>query len=380
MKSSVYIYITLAVCIYVIICSILYISISGFYQRRKHKKIYKSKKQFKDSIVKILNDIKKNVDIDDGVIFEIKKKLAFEDYEYVFNEAIIQFNEDIENIKYTKIFMEEFKDYIDKIIKKYKLYSKEKKIHIIVLLGNYGVYTHDICEFLIDKLKKNSLYMRFNVLSSLSLIGNVDFLIAALLELADVSESFNDKIFIDVINQFTGDKEKLEEEFIKKFEKFHYKIQISIIANATYNKSDKIIDQMFFLLLNDKTDMEMKLSIIKYFGAVKFIKVKDILINFMNSSLWEVRAVVARNLDIYIDCEGVEDVLIDKMCDENWYVRFNSAYSVVNHINYFEVMEKIKIQNDKYSRDIMFYVLLNKKIIDYEEYLELNPRQEIILC
>ena len=104
-------------------------------------------------------------------------------------------------------------------------------------------------------------------------------------------------------------------------------------------------------------------------GLAIFFNLKFSITTFdiLKRGEWEYRAVSAATLSSYKNEESINS-LLESITDKNWYVRYNSAISLL-HLNQ-DIINLVFLKGDKYSRDIIFYAMFMEGRISYEEYLE----------
>lgn len=379
MEGIIYIYVSLGFFAYLILCSILYISINGYINKKYDKKVEKLKDTFGKEVLEILICIKEKGSVEKETIEYLRRKINNKVYEQVFDETIIEFNQSDENYKVTTQLMENLSSYISKLIKDFSKESKFKKINTVYMIGQYGVDEEYINEFLLQRLDSESLDMKFNALTSLALIGDVQCFVKGLRDVSTSGMYLNEKIFVDILDQFNGDKDGFNSTLLLNLDKISMEFRCIVINHLknykVYYASKILLDK----LITEETNKEEKASIIKFFEYVKYPKAENILINIAGDEVWELKALAAKALGNYYSNNSVE-TLLDTIVDKNWYVRFNSAMSLLSYDSVKDIIIRVLEKNDRYSTDIMFYAMFTKKIISYDSYLEIieNGNAEII--
>lgn len=368
MKNITIIYIVLAFFTYIISCSIIYMIVNDMYNKRHKRKVQDLDNTFKKEILKQLEDIKKQKNITKINIEYVRNKIKKKRYKESFHNALFEFNKDYNNHKYTKIYMKNFEDIIINEIKSCKRKDDIIKSYHVMLLGEYKLSNMEIKDFLYNCLNTNSTQLRTLALKSISKIGNLDYLIISIRHISDNEKYINNKMFIDIINMFCGNKNLLNKNLIKIFDELNFEVQKIIIEHFKNNKIDYVKLDLLKVLKSENTHKEVKISIIKYFAAVKYKEAEQTIINIINGKDWEYRTVCASTLGNYNSKESIE-ILLKTITDKNWYVRYNSAMSLLGFDKDY-IEERIIKQEDKYSRDILFYAMFVKDKISYEKYLE----------
>jgi HEAT repeat protein len=374
MKNIANIYIILSFFMYISFCSIMYMIVKNRINIRFNKKLEEIRPEFKAEVLKQLNYVKSNEAISKMDIAYIREKIDKKLYNRVFNDTLEEFNKDKENHKYTKIYMENFEDIIIKNIKKYKRKDKTLKAYLAKLLGEYRLSNYEISEFLLSCLNTKSMYLRVLSLESIAKIGNINTLESAIEYISKEGKYINNKVFTDILNQFGRDKFSLDKYLISKFETFNEDIQKVIVDHFKNNKTEFAKYKLLNYLDKD-ISKEVNISIIRYFSGIKYEKAKDKIIELLNSKDWEYRAVCATALKNY-KCKESENALAKSINDKNWYVRYNSAMTILRFADY-NLIYDLLLDSDEYVKDILFYAMFVNNKISYDEYLRRSGKAEV---
>ena len=374
MKAITNIYIILSFFIYIISCSIIYMIVRGMINQHFNKKVEKTKKQIKGEILKQLNCIKSDEAISKMDIASIREKLKQKHYIRAFNAILKEFNKDKNNHKYIKIYMENFEDIITINVKKYRKKDNILKTYLATLLGEYRISNYEISEFLLECINTKSIYLRVSALESIARIGNISTFKRAIEYISKENKYINNKVFTDILNQFGGDKYYLDKYLINNLKNFSENIQKVVIEHFKNNKTDFVKEDLLNYL-NDNMNKEVSISIIKYFSVIKYEKSKEKIIELLNNKDWEFRAVCATALKNY-KCKESKNALTKSIKDKNWYVRYNSAITILEFLD-DDLINSILYENDKYAKDILFYAMFINDKISYDDYLEESGKVEV---
>ncbi|GAA0862121.1 HEAT repeat domain-containing protein [Paraclostridium tenue] len=374
MKAIANIYIILSFFIYIISCSIIYMIVRGMINQHFNKKVEKTKKQIKGEILKQLNCIKSDEAISKMDIASIREKLKQKHYIRAFNAILKEFNKDKNNHKYIKIYMENFEDIITINVKKYRKKDNILKTYLATLLGEYRISNYEISEFLLECINTKSIYLRISALESIARIGNISTFKRAIEYISKENKYINNKVFTDILNQFGGDKYYLDKYLINNLKNFSENIQKVVIEHFKNNKTDFVKEDLLNYL-NDNMNKEVSISIIKYFSVIKYEKSKEKIIELLNNKDWEFRAVCATALKNY-KCKESKNALTKSIKDKNWYVRYNSAITILEFSD-DDLINSILYENDKYAKDILFYAMFINDKISYDDYLEESGKVEV---
>ncbi|MDV8108857.1 HEAT repeat domain-containing protein [Bacillus sp. BAU-SS-2023] len=367
MKNIVDIYLVLSFFIYIIACAVIYMIAKDILNFRFLKKVKAIKPKFEAEILKQLSCVKNGTDISKMDISYVIEKLKYKPYIKVFNNTIEVFNKDRNNHKYTKTYMENFEDIVNRYVLKHKLKDNTLKTYMAINLGEYKLSNYEISEFLLSCINTKSIYLRVTALESIAKIGNINTLKSAIEYVSKEEKYINNKVFTDIINQFGGDKSELDKYLINDFKEFNESLQKVIVGHFKNNKIEFVKEELLNLL-KDNISKEINISIVKYFTIINYDECKDTIIELLNNGDWEYRAVCAIALKNY-KCKCSEKALLKSINDKNWYVRYNSAISILKFGDK-DLINYILENDDKYAKDILFYAMFMDNKISYEEYLE----------
>lgn len=374
MSNIANIYIILSFFMYIISCSIIFMIVKDIVKSRTNKKIEKIRPLFEKDILKQLEYVKNNKEISKIDIEYMREKLEKKVYIKIFNDTLKAFNKEVNNQKYTKLYMKNFEDIIIMYIRKYKRKDSILKTYMSTLLGEYRVSSYEISEFLLNCIDTKSIYLKVAALEAISKIGNIKTFEMAVESISKDDKYINNKIFTDIINQFGGNKFLLDKFLIENLRSLGENTQKVVIEHFKNNKTEFVKDELL-KYLNENINKEASISIIKYFSKIKYERAKKKIIEFSHNKDWEYRAVCATALENY-NCYESKMELLNSISDANWYVRYNSATSILSFEDY-ELIEAVLTKNDKYSKDILFYAMFKNNKISYEDYLEKSGKIEV---
>lgn len=371
-----YIFFSLILFIYIIFMSILYINIEKIITRRREKKISKIEYNIKEEV---RHQILKSSDnkLSTNEIFYMEKILKRDKSRQAFNNIISQFN-NIKDFKYDiSKFMENYLEIIEGEIKKYRKKDPIKKCYFILNLGEYKINSLKIQDFLMECLRDESLHIRYNALNSIANIGKRENFIEALMYMSKNKLYLNNKVLFEILNKFK-DNNEVNEEILKNIELLNYELQCVIINSFSKNKFS-FCSENFLRMLRNESNKEVRISIIKYFENNYYHEAKSDLLNLLNSKWWEERAMAAKSLSNYYSID-VENSLKKSLKDENWYVRLNSASSILENNCTRAIIKDILDSEDKYAKEILLYVLNKKDKTLYDEILDYRNGRIALTC
>lgn len=367
MQSIANIYIILSFFIYIILFVVIYMIILDIIHVISNKRVKKLDNTFKKEVLRQLNCIKEDKEILKLHIEYVAQSLKKRHYLQSFINAITEFNKNEENHKFTRIYISNYEIFVENFLKKNKKKDETIKVYCAVILGEFKLSNYEINSFLMESLNTNSLYLRVASLEAISKIGNLNKFIEAIKYISDNNYYINNKIFIDILKEFGGDKYLLNKELIDNFNIFNNDLKKSIVDHFKNNKVEFVKEKLLEILKDENSEKEIRISAIKYFSIINSKYAQEIIIDILKRGEWEYRAVSAATLSSYKNEESINS-LLESITDKNWYVRYNSAISLL-HLNQ-DIINLVFLKGDKYSRDIIFYAMFMEDRISYEEYLE----------
>ena len=377
MKIVSYIFFSLILFIYVIFISIIYIKFEKRATKRREKKVDKIEKEIREVIKKQLLKVTNNNKLSKDEILYVEKILKKNKSRQAFNRIISELSNNQE-VKYDiSIFMYNFLEVIENEIKKYAKKDSIRKCYFIFNLGLYKIDSFKIQNFLMECLNDKSIYVRYNALNSIANIGKGDKFIEALIYMSKNRIYINNKVFIEIIDKFKNSHE-INKELARILNELNTKMQCLIINSFSKNKND-FFKEILLMKLKDESNREVRISIIKYFEENYYDEAYVELIKLLASKWWEERAIAAKSLSKYYSFE-VENSLKKSLKDKNWYVRLNSASSILENNCTEEIIEEVLNQEDMYAKEILLYVLQKKNNILYNKILNNKEEQIILSC
>ncbi len=247
--------------------------------------------------------------------------------------------------------------------------DKYRKSYILHLLAGYRINSPKVIEFAMECLESNSHYVRNNALRVIGNSGNVKSFLEAYKVISFSDKYFNNKMLLDLIDSFKGDKQSLNNALDDEFDSFSVEIQKVIIEYFTNVKYSGAVKRLIDVL-KSVSHVELKIAAIKYFSFVISNESYPLILGNADSEEWELRAVTVKVLEKYNKPETI-DKLIERISDQNWFVRYNAALSLISLDTDNETIKKIFECNDRYAKEITLYAMFTKSLIDFEEYKKL---------
>ena len=246
------------------------------------------------------------------------------------------------------------------LILEYKRKNKLKVAYLLYLIKKYEIFRGQksvvIADVILEAVQDPSLYCRENALQALYSIGNVEFVIKALMALDEGPYYHNAKLITDGLLTFSGEKEKLDELLWQTLPRFTTEMQVAILNYFRFS-SGRHCEAMMKLLTTPQQNDEICYSCIRYFGKYHYEPALQYLLNFVrgeNEINWEYAAISATSLSAYPSEQTVE-VLKGALSSRNWYVRYNAAQSLgalgLDYTDLIDIFEG----DDRYAEEMLRY-------------------------
>lgn len=231
--------------IYILLIIMIYMFVEEHYKKVKAIKV---KKGIEKTISSHINCIISKNEIPNDELRKIRNKLKKDEmYLDIFNKAIINLRENKKITNFLNIYLELF-DYI--LIDKVLEIPDEQYLRLAngaYLYTYYGFRDKLVVEKFLKNVDSDSNYVRINIIRSLAKLGDLDDFIDALSIVSNRNIYINEKVIIDALSIFRGNKNELGEKLLVKFEGFNSRIQGSILTyfrNSGYIKSNEIIQAL----------------------------------------------------------------------------------------------------------------------------------------
>lgn len=347
------IYIMLFSFITIIISSICYLVYVDWNSKRFNRSVNKIYNRFGNMISEDFINLTKGNPPNVERMSYIKRKMKRSAYEKVFQNIIVKHANDQIYSGFVSDYMQKYEKYLMRKLKKVKINGSVKHIQNVFMLGEYRLNHPNIINYLLEGVSSSSIISRFNSMSAISKIGNAEALVKSLMISTEYRRYMNMKVFTDILDNFEGDKQLLNERLIFSFNHFNHELKLLVI-NFFYNEGSLLPQTILHDYLKVVKDKEEHIQLLKYFGAIQYTEALHEIKEGLKSTYWEVRAVAARALLNYTEHLVLKDI-IQSMSDENWYVRTNTASVVLEHLRTHlnkseqEIDHLIEDTNDKYA-------------------------------
>lgn len=342
----------LFVCTLLIAFNIVYI----FYSAWNRKHIEKETVKWMNILEPLIQDIDKSI-LDREHLKLIKKKTRNTDGLLAYSKALerIHCDEDKKKKYYEKctgIYQSIISDYSkkDSMDRAFAAYFISKHTPV------FGDEYHYLYDLILSYLDDSSVYCRENVLKALYACGNVQAVYNMLIRMEEHSIFHHKKLITDGLITFKGDKKALADMLWSHYEAFGENMQIAIINFITATQ-DGYGETFMKALQNKHQSIEIKLSFIRYYRKHYYEPILPLLYDYINNDLDDSISIVVASVLTKYPSEETREVLRNSIHHRNWYVRLNSATSLVDMSISDEDVEAIVNSGDIYAMEMLRYVL-----------------------
>ena len=368
------VFITLGIFVVFLIIVILYLLSSLLIRNYESKKIEDEKQR----IFYLLNNIMKTNSINnEAEIIELKNVFLDRIKVQAFYLAYIEYIQKNGYSEKLRILLNETVDY-KKIVKSKVVRKEYRSSYVLFLMSEFRSSSKDVGEYALKNLNNKSIYVRNNAINVIKHFNQTDMVIEAL-EIINKNEYyFNNKILVDFLDNFKGEMSKLDNELLKVFDGCKDSVKKIIVDHFKNIESDQIEvkEKMISIISNSIENGEIIISATRYFSSIIYEKAKPYILKNMDSKMWTLRAVSSTVISNYRG-EDVIKKLKDKLSDENYFVRYNSALSFVN-MEKKEIVIKETFENeDRFARDTLLYAINERGILSIDEYKNILNRKEL---
>ncbi len=315
-------------------------------------KVNKHKKLWEKILVRC--EKKNNYKFKRREIYQLKnpqKLAAF--YEVYSNASKDVFIKIIENNKWQMIA----------VARRYK--STTMKAYFAYIFSVFCIEDEEVStgldNLMIEFLDENSVYVRENVLKVLYSFGNAGKVKEAYEVLSKKKVYHSQKLLTDGLMKFSGDVEELMTLLMNNLDVFMECYQISIINVLAYKEIHIYDNQLIKYMMQKDVSIDVKCAVLRVLGKVRNEENKSILISsllqYKHDEGWEEAAVAANMLGIYEEDEEVAKLLSQSITSRNWYIRMNSAYSLIKIGMSSEYKNEILDGDDAYAKDALTYAM-----------------------
>lgn len=115
------------------------------------------------------------------------------------------------------------------------------------------------------------------------------------------------------------------------------------------------------LPLLDSPHLNMQIDATRTLGQLRYEPAYERIKAMAKSERWELRAIVATALDSYGTDDNVE-LLIDLLCDREWWVRYRAAESLTGCADTDGVLRRVSERKDRFALEMLHFALDKKAL------------------
>lgn len=341
------------VCICVLVFNIIYIFNTRSIDNRKPKDIKLWNKTIfninEEKDVKLLNKKKKNLkmkleSINNVVTFSITIQEGLPQKQY-----ILFLNNNIDVLRDIAIF--------------YEKKNPMEKAYVAYVIAQCMPYIsqedrNSFCEIFIKYLEKSTVYCRENVLNALYASGNSIAIEHAFNLMNEYNFYHSTKLLSDGLVKFHGDKKLLADRLWSHNVNWNDNIRIAIVLFIT--QVTELYGNIFSeCLKKSEYAGEVKYAMMRYYYNHPMEEMQDYFIQCVENGVeYEDKIVACFVLGSYCN-DKVKKVLINQLSSANWYVRKNSAQSLIKMNLSVDDIRDIYHLSDNYGKEILNYTFKN---------------------
>ncbi|MCL2364135.1 MAG: hypothetical protein FWC71_05680 [Defluviitaleaceae bacterium] len=224
---------------------------------------------------------------------------------------------------------------------------------------------------LIGYINNSNIYCRTNVIKALCRIGNQYAVIKALDLINDREYYMYGRFLADELMAYKGDREELALTLWAKYGQWSTAM-MDIVIIYIKRVSGSFKNVFMPLLTNDRTDTELRMSIIRYYKQYRHDPAHDTLIALMfNEKNINLSIVATDALSAYPGTKTAE-ALHRAIKSRNWYIRYHAAVNLVDLSVSIGNYHWLDVHDDQYAMDIVRYVMQLRNL----HVSDLEPQEE----
>lgn len=231
-----------------------------------------------------------------------------------------------------------------------------------------------IIGFCLGKISQKEVSLRENSLKALYSIGNPDAILSAwnLMDIHEIQHS--NKLLSDGLLKFTGDQSELALLLFQHRREYSDRLLLPVMQFIYYFSGSYQRD--FLEILEDSSaDKELQLEALRYFRKYPYEPARKTIQSFLRYRGlvdWEHTAIAALALSGYPGPDTV-DCLKEALSDHNWYIRLNSADTLIHGLKVSQVqLHDVYNGRDRFAKEILLYVSSQAELIHQEMELTKN--------
>lgn len=244
----------------------------------------------------------------------------------------------------------------------YKKADQMKQAYLAHFIAKYAAKgkweSAAIYRMLVSYLESPTVYLRENVLLAVCRQPDAKWILQVLHFMTEKNLFHHPKLLQDGLLTYPFDSEELIDILWEQRKTFQPSIYRGLIGYITY-KSDRYKEVFYEMLQEEKLDLEVRASLMRYFKKHRLKKAEMLLISFASSERAALRIVAVNVLSAY-QSSAVIAVLKQALGDRNWHVRRNASQSLLSMDLPYEDIEDILEGDDQYAKEMLRYQMQAK--------------------
>ena len=218
-----------------------------------------------------------------------------------------------------------------------------------------------IVEYQFDFLTAPSVYCRNYAMDVLYAVGTANDLHRAVMLLSNKHLFYHPKVLMEGLMSFRGDHRVLSLLLIRDFDRLSEDYRLAVLEYCRHRAP--LIGPFLVDFLTGEYSVDVKCTALRYFRKYPIPEAKPVIVDFLehdDNYAWEIAAIAAKALSAYPE-QDVKELLKRRLSHPNWYIRRNSAESLVSIGLYVSEQAEIMNSSDRFAREILEYNLLVAK-------------------
>ena len=353
----------LIVCVSLVFFNIFYIFYSAFSKRRIEEEAKKWVPLIKVELTHISND----EEVSSEHLRRIEKKTNTTGGLLAYSRALDRIKDDKYSILLKLYYWQCAMEY-QKLAEQYDNKSTMERAFMAYFLSAHSPCFHEeyrpVYDIVIGYAKKSSVYCRENILKALYAFGNVEAVYRMLFNLDEFGVRHHKKLLSDGLMTFRGDKKALADYLWTHRQNLSENTNLAVI-NFIIASQDGYSRIFFDEIERDDISLEIRLACLRYFRRHYYEPIIPVLYRYMEGHEDpNISIIVASVLSNYPSQE-TRDVLKNALKNRNWYIRMNSAASLVAMAVDKEDVDAIKQDGDRYAIQMLSYMIEKKEEVPF---------------
>lgn len=362
MKVENLIYVYMAVCVSMILFNCAVICIN----KRSTKKLAKSDRRLRAEILFQIERLKDGKEVEPDHVVWIVRRLKRIGKLLAFEKTMDALNKEDE--KSASAYLGAIYPGFIALAMYYCDGDMMEATYYAYLVNKYRIATRGSFDFIVEAMMQlltvPNMYCRENALHVIYRVGDAGSTVRALLQIDKSQNCFHhSKLIHDGLLEFEGDKEKLQMEIWKQFDRFTSHMQVALLQYMRLSFAD-CRKEVFDVMMASKQEDEVRFACMRYFGKFTYEPAYPVLLNFLANEekrRWEYPAIAATVLGNY-KSERTIELLTESLYNSNWYIRINAAKTLAKfRVTYADLVDVFE-GNDRYAREILQYWLDSRGI------------------